>query len=271
MYSNKTEIIFMSVAGFNIKIIFKLSKNSKNNSSIIRQQIKYYYSGYILSNFVLNKVDYSITFLESKGIKLNIKKNIGYSQFYECYKNNVKTYYQISIFQFQLILLKIIEELLKDKGAIFHASSCRLNDKSVLFVGKQGAGKSTISNLLNEKFEKISDDNIVIRQIKNKLFVYQLPLLESEWGIKKKLLGFEVCKIFFIRKDVLFKSILIDDNKYILNRLNYSIKQYFTLKNYHANKIKFLLRIIRIKKIFYHLNFSKNEFDFKKIKELFFC
>jgi hypothetical protein len=64
----------------------------------------------------------------------------------------------------QVLLMYILSFI---NGMIIHAAGVVINKTSLLFPGKSGAGKSTISNLLmgKENFECLSDDRIILREI----------------------------------------------------------------------------------------------------------
>ncbi len=63
------------------------------------------------------------------------------------------------------------------KGAIFHAAGSSINKKCFLFMGRSGAGKSTISRLCSEdkRFSFLSDDRIIVRKVEDRIYAYGTP------------------------------------------------------------------------------------------------
>lgn len=93
----------------------------------------------------------------------------------------------------------IISFLSLGRGVLLHA--CGINDdgKGLLFVGNSGAGKSTLGNLWKDKKDVsiLSDDRIVIRKIKSRLWIYGTP-----WRGEAQLSspeGVPLDKIFFVK------------------------------------------------------------------------
>lgn len=73
--------------------------------------------------------------------------------------------------------LLMMHMLSKKRGIIVHASGMEINGEGVLFMGKSGAGKSTITNIfLTDGNNKVlNDDRIIIRNINNQFLIYGTP------------------------------------------------------------------------------------------------
>jgi hypothetical protein len=63
------------------------------------------------------------------------------------------------------------------QGAIIHSAGWCLDGGGFVFAGKSGAGKSTISNLIDQAGTGLilSDDRIVVRKIDDQFFIYGTP------------------------------------------------------------------------------------------------
>ncbi len=83
--------------------------------------------------------------------------------------NHIITFCHISLQQFTLIILVILERLPKNCGLILHASAVKIKNKAVLSTGRSGVGKSTIMKLLPTKYQPLADDSGT-KKGKNKTF-----------------------------------------------------------------------------------------------------
>ncbi len=63
------------------------------------------------------------------------------------------------------------------EGLLIHATGVEINRKAYIFPGRAGAGKSTISNLLNQRadWKVLSDDRIIVRKNGGVYTVYGTP------------------------------------------------------------------------------------------------
>lgn len=249
---------YLNICGINLE--FRYFDSSINDTKKIRFEIFNYYKYFFLKDKP-KKIDYKIFFISECGIKishpLNVKQ-ISTNIFEVKNSNTIITRYTISIFQFELILLFIIENFYKKNGLILHCSSVMDSDKnSYLFIGKQGAGKSTILNLLRKKYIPLSDDNLLIVNIKSNFYAYQIPFLQSEKKIFKSSIRSKIKKIFFLVKSNFCKEEVETDRNYIFNRLSNNYKSIYDIK-INKFRIKQLLKLLK-KNFFSKLYFSKNE------------
>ena len=61
----------------------------------------------------------------------------------------------------------------KNNGFLVHGSCMVKDNKAYLFCGKPGTGKSTVAKLSKSKV--LSDESLIIRNVKNKIFIYGTP------------------------------------------------------------------------------------------------
>ena len=74
----------------------------------------------------------------------------------------------------QILLMYILAE---NQGAVFHCAGIELNGKGCLFLGKSGAGKSTITRqfLGKKNIALLSDDRMVVRKIDGEFKAFGTP------------------------------------------------------------------------------------------------
>jgi hypothetical protein len=71
----------------------------------------------------------------------------------------------------------IMYHLAQVQGVLIHAAGWKMVDKSFLFLGRSGAGKSTISRLFSgkENWQGLSDDRILVRKMAQVVRCYGTP------------------------------------------------------------------------------------------------
>lgn len=197
------KILHLSIAGFVIKLVFHRSSDKQNKvtpQNFVRD---------ILMNnegFILKKeppsTDFIIEFLEAKGFDIyeNQKKN-GFIHFYSPVSyNHISTFYHISRVQFLYILKSAIGGLLKKKGAVIHCAANLVGDQAVLYIGKSGIGKTTITSMLKEEYPILADDEGYLKKENKKVYFYQGPFLERSYGFTKTFRRFEISTLFFLKQ-----------------------------------------------------------------------
>jgi hypothetical protein len=97
----------------------------------------------------------------------------------------------------QLLLIHILAQ--KD-GALVHAAGVHFHERGYVFLGRSGAGKSTISNQFAERklWGLLSDDRIAIRKMNNTFMAYGTPWA-GEAGIAENR-GTTLSGLFFLRQ-----------------------------------------------------------------------
>lgn len=63
-------------------------------------------------------------------------------------------------------------------GVLIHASAVRYAERGYVFVGRSGAGKTTVARLLADRAEVLSDELVALRRMPNEWRVYGTPF----WG-----------------------------------------------------------------------------------------
>lgn len=253
-----TKIIYLNIAGFNIKINFKKTEFEYFKEIKIKE-IKTYWQGFLVGNKP-KKIDFTINFIEKNNIETicQIKSKKNYINFYQIKgKKRLDSYYQTGPIQFQIILRQILSELLIQKqGVVVHCSAIKYDNQAYLFLGKPGAGKSTVMSLLSKKFLSLADDSGIIKKEGNNYFFYQTPYLEKNSWIKKNNDKLYLSKIFFLRKKSYFKIEKIKNKDYIIERMT---KQLFSEKDLSRGQIKTVLGFISQFDKFYFLSFAKDQ------------
>jgi hypothetical protein len=120
-------------------------------------------------------------------------------------KNRVTTFYQISIYQIRLMLQRVLSALLSQhRGFSIHCSAVLKGASVDFFLGKSGAGKSTISNFLEGNYTKLTDDISYMRKTKTGFYFYEAPEIDKEWQHGKPM-KYPIGRFFFIKKANFFK------------------------------------------------------------------
>lgn len=257
MDNNDSAKIYLNIAGFNIKINLKPTE-WKFALSLKEKEIGEYWKGFIVNK--PKKIDFEINFIERSYLDIiyKTKERKMYMSFFE-EKNNkeVNAFYQISIFQFQVILRRIISILLAGNGFILHGSASNINGKAYLFTGNNGAGKSTTMKLIDPEYPALADDTVIIKKEKNQYYLYQTPFIEKEWWVKKNSQGLTLEKVYFIKKEKFFKEEIIKNKSLLFEK---TIKQFWTEDDeFVSKKTKLIYQFTHKFKEFYYLSLAKNK------------
>jgi len=226
-------VIYINIAEFVIKIIF-----GPDTFSIARNNIKkeiFFYCRNFLIKKNPRKVDFSI-YLHQKDVWIiGGKTNKNFILLYEeIGKKRINCFYHINIFQFELILKVVLNKLLPlQQGFILHASSVKLHNKAILFLGKEGAGKSTAALLLQPAFTVLADDSVVIKKKNDTYYFYQTPFYEKNMQRPKIQESYELGKVFFLKKAAVFIIEQFHNKEYVFKKLMMQIypeKKHFNLR-----------------------------------------
>lgn len=262
---SKDVVVYFSVANFIIKIIFSATHDPFPAKYWI-DRIKREYFKWVIEK--PNIIDATIYFSPEQFLTGTKHKSIYYLKLFT-WKGmvNVVTYYHISHSQFIYILQLILQKLIKKDGFFMHASASQLFKSTCgIFIGKSSAGKSTISHFLNSSFNKIADDVIVIRLIKDHYYLFMLPFdskLNSSIKQPSNYLQYKISHIFLLKKSANTKFTLLQNNNRILSKLISSLWLFDKTK---PNKIiQFISRLISQCKV-YQFEFS---YDPKKVLDVF--
>ncbi len=248
--------IYLRIAGFIIKVNFGKSRYI-NERELFFTTIRSHYQGFVFDG-QFEKIDYYIRIISIDDFHILFKKNGSrFLLFYfEETKDQITTFYHISLKQFNLLIHKTLNILLHDNGFMLHASAVNINGLVHVFTGRSGAGKSTIMKLLSKKYQPLADDSVIIRRKKQKFFLYQTPFVEKENWLKKQKGQYKIKRICFLKKKDYLKIEKIKNKEYILGRI---IKQFWADPKNIASQSKIFLEFIAGFNNFYSLSFPKDK------------
>lgn len=261
----KKDLVYLSIAGFNICLNFQPAP-WKNLKIKLKQEILNFLQGFRLRT-KSSKIDYQIDIVWDRytDIKFYFNRKNFNSEYYfinYCeteYKNKSICYYRISLFEFSIMLRQIITYLLRNSEALsLHASAVGHGEKANIFLGKSGAGKSTIRHLLKKKYISLADDYILIRKESSSYYVYQLPFFEGKIRIRKTSKKYLLNGTFFLEKAKDLNLTPVTD-KELLIRL---IAKQLLLENKKRpvkQQMQTVLKFVSEFHRFYKLKFTKNE------------
>jgi len=249
--------IFLNIAGFSIQINLKPTEWDFA-INLKAKEIKRYWGGFIIKN--PKRINFKINFIERSYLEVyfNKKEKKQYLGFFEeKNKKEINTFYQISIFQFQIILRRAISILLAGNGFILHGSASNIKGKAYLFTGNNGAGKSTIMKLLNPEYQALADDTIIIKKENKQYFLYQTPFIEKEWWVKKNSQKLPLERVYFLKKETYFKEEKINDKTLLFEKI---IKQFWTENDeFISKKTTLIYQFTHKFNYFYNLSLAKNK------------
>ena len=109
--------------------------------------------------------------------------------------------YIVDPFSYPLDQALIINLLSQERGLLVHACAVNYEGQGLLFVGKSGSGKTTISNLWhdNNGASILSDDRIIIRKIGGTFKIYGTPWYGT--GKFASSGSVELRRIYFLKHD----------------------------------------------------------------------
>ncbi|HRN70513.1 MAG TPA: hypothetical protein PLS49_04985 [Candidatus Woesebacteria bacterium] len=203
------EIVTVCIAGFNILIKFLPIKDYPLLKKKFKKDLLHYLRGFI----VPHKENIFLTInIHDKGsyqLLYNNKKSFIEIANYED-NNVINLSYHIGISQAFIILSNLIYSLLgHHDGFILHGSVALINEKAHIFIGTNGAGKSTIIHLLKKNFLSLADDQVFIRKINNSFYFFQNPYIENATWIQKTYQPFEIGNVYELKKNQYFKIKLL--------------------------------------------------------------
>lgn len=251
---------FITLGEFNIKITFEEINDSAFLYFNERKEIEIFA---YLKNFVIFKIpkhiNFEIVFTNNPNegtIRIN-QNNKEYVPIFEMVSGKkIFTYYQISLMQFEIVLKKALYALLeKNRGFVIHSSSVKIGRTAYIFMGKSGAGKSTIAQLLDKKYQALSDDITFLRKINSKYYIFQTPFREKAWWIKKNTSLYELKNAFFINKSQIFEIKKITNQDFISAGV---LSQLAAAQGNPKNIFKEALSLTKNFGNFYNLYFDKD-------------
>ncbi len=260
--------IYVSIANVTIEIFFHKNIRLFYTESLI-QMVHDYLSPFIIMRPSTKKILWRIIFTKQEPLDIweiaKTRKNTTkyFRFFYEKRRNTYYVNYNVSIFQLLLLLKKLIEEIFYQNGSglFLHASSCTFRNHTFLFMGRSGAGKSTIVQLFNYAGgTAMSDDTSIITRMDKRIYYFQAPFVETNYVIKKDMIPRKIRAVFFLKKARENKIKEINGKLYIFKRLS---KQPFTRRGLTKGQIKLLTEFVRTHR-FYYFSFTDKKDQFKR-------
>ncbi len=267
--NNWKNIIYLFIAGFLIKLKFTPFVSKKNkliSINHINKNIQLFFDHFIIQNPQRNP---DIIIELKKHIPLIInniskKPSDNYLYLYQQRGKYVTTFQHISLNQFIFILIRIFHVLLKENNGWFlHCSASLIDGKAHLFLGKPGAGKSTIMTLLHPHFPALCDDSMIIKKEGRDYYCYQFPIVEKNWWVEKTNKRYEIGGIYILQKANKCSLEKISNKQKILS---FFIQQLWTMPDDRNKQTAWCLDFIEKGNNYYKLYSEKNK---KKILHLF--
>ena len=212
--------MYFNIAGFIICIKFQKTDWLLLRKKLFKEICKQCYA--FKRDIKPRKIDYTIKIVQRNQAEIAVKKyqNKNFINLYETKEGNqIITFYQISLVQFLLILrIAIVKLLYKNSGFLLHSSASYIHGKALIFLGKDGTGKSTITQLLRKKYPALIDDISLIRKIDGYFYLFQAPFLEKN-TLEKSQTKYSIGGIFFVKKADSVRLDKIKDKEFILRTI----------------------------------------------------
>jgi len=158
--------------------------------------------------------------------------------------------YHASISHLQLLFKLIIQKLLiPEQGFFLHTSGVLTHDnRLILFLGQNNAGKSTTISLIRDYYKPFADDTVLIKKVEKSWLGYQIPVeADREIYPFTSTKGYPIEALVFIHKNKLTKcSSLPKDPNTLAQFLNQVVGG-----TVHKNNIQAVLKYFEsVNKIF---------------------
>lgn len=259
-----TETIYLRIAGFCIRLILEDPLDYLFSKKLLVDNINKYLKGFISldekkTDLIINikqKIDSDV---------INIKKEKSfYFKIFEHGKKLINCNYEISFGQISFIIRYAILMLLSENsGFLMHGSAVAIDNKAYIFTGPSGAGKSTIMKILSSKYQALADDSVIIRTEKGRHYLYQTPIIEKEYWVKKQSKKYLIGGIYFLNKSIDFEIEKNIDKKEVMLKL---LNQLFTNQDQTKRQVTSMVSFIKRFDQFWTISFSKNK---KKLLNFF--
>lgn len=216
-----------------------------------------------LRNFQINiipkKIHLKINFVLEKQIHyLYINNNTEtYTRLYQKIKEGeIACSYRIGMGLFQILLQIMLSRLLEGNGLLLHASASLIHKRAYLFLADSGGGKSTIVRFLRNAFPALADDSVIIRNKRNRFYLYQTPFVEKESWIQRSNKRYRLGGVFFLQKAKKTSAIRIIDKNKVLKHFTRLLHIYFE-KRLISHQVKIIVQLVNSSEKFYVFQFEK--------------
>ena len=256
--------VVLKIGGFNILV--KFNKVEFIQKVKMPDYIRWRYKDFIAILRKSLEIDYVITF-KYVNYTRSLTSPKGEHMFINLYdqtsSKSLTTFYHISLFQFDVILTHVLQKMLaRNEGFIVHTSAISVSNKAQCFMGKSGAGKSTIVKLLSTRYKPLADDSGIIRMENDQYFFYQMPLIDKNEKIQKSSHPVPLGGIHFLKKGQDSEVRIIKDTEEIIKKLSL---QLYSDQGDIRKQLSYMAKFINSQCSFSTLTFSM---DHKKLLEV---
>lgn len=155
---------------------YKIQINSINKKIVFESVSKYNWKISKLSNDLFS---YQLKSFKSEFLRIellfSLKNNIWELNYYNF--DNIEPI-RFNPFTHPLGSLIIQSIIIQNNGFFIHGSGVNYKNNGIIFTGKSGKGKTTISNIYNNfEIYVIHDDRLIIRKINNHYLMFNSPMI----------------------------------------------------------------------------------------------
>jgi len=157
----------------------------------------------------------------------------------------INSYSNQSFSQFISLLNIAIDYLLNKNslGIYFHASAIIKDKGIVLFVGPSGIGKSTVSQLLKNKYPVFADDLLILKQEQNQLYGFQAPVVNKITNpMIKTNQGYPIKALLLLEKNPKTQITMLKKDRRLYTKLLSQTVTYSKISKHHLSFIKKLIK-----------------------------
>ena len=260
--------LYVSIAEFNIRICFGEIQYYDYSKRQLIHNIKRMYEGFFFSPTNTTSIDHTIFIVDETTYQVSghTKNKKEYIHFFQTLDNTkTETWYHISSFHFAVIIKNILDKLLTlHQGFILHASAVASGERAFIFLGKSGAGKTTIMRLLYPEYTPIADDGIIVRKIQNTYYCFQLPVEKVRW-FQRRSHSYHLASLFLLHQSKI-DSITPIPTQAILPSL---LEQLWAEKLLLKRQIQNLMNFMKGYRSYYVLAFQNKKTEVMKVFNLY--